>query len=203
MPTVKRSFGRPPSMKDALSRGKQFTDAAMELDIDDVLARAGRKRAIGRTAAKLSGQHLQLEGDYDSQRLVYAAYDGLYDLMRPSLAAEGADVAMEIFNAPTTRNTILELSRNLESRSFGDVAYHYASRGDFLQVTDDGLEVQAGVIFPQKFETKIGGCPYARAEDARYFNRFTDRIVETYAEAARRDMPHGWLDVVNRVALRR
>lgn len=203
MSPVNRTFGRPPSMKDALSRGKQFTDAAMELDIDAVLTHAGRKRMIGRKAAKLSGQHLQLEGDYDSQRLVFAAYDGLYDMMRPSLMNEGADTAAEIFNTPTTRDTILELSRNLESRSFGDVAYRYASRGDFLHITDDGLEVQHGIIFPQKFETKIGGCPYARAADARYFNRFTDHIVETYAEATRRDMPHGWLDLVNRSILRR
>lgn len=203
MSTVQRSFGRPPSMKDALTRGKQFTDAAMEVSIDTILDQAGRKRMIGRRAAKLSGAHLQLEGDYDSQRLVFAAYDGVYDLMRPSLAAEGADVAAEIFNAPTTRATILELSRNLESRSFGDVASRYATRGDFLHVTDSGLEVQNGIIFPRKFESKIGGCPHARTKDAPYFNQFTDRIVDTYAEATRRDMPHGWLDAVNRAVLRR
>jgi hypothetical protein len=190
-------------MKDALSRGKEFTDAVMRLDIGSVLEESGRMRAIGRRAAKMSGKVLQLEGDYDSQRLVFAAYDGLYDMIRPSLASEGADMAAEIFNAPTTRDTILDLSRNLESRSFGDVAYRYATRGDFLHVTTDGLEVQPGIVFPREFETKIGGCPYARAADARYFNRFTDRIVETYAEAARRDMPHGWLDVVNRFASRR
>jgi hypothetical protein len=70
-------------------------------------------------------------------------------------------------------------------------------------VSDDGLEIQDGVVFPREFETKIGGCPYARAEDAKYFNRFTDRIVETYTEATRHDMPHGWLDAVNRAVYRR
>ena len=34
-----------------------------------------------------------------------------------------------------------------------------------------------------------GGCPYAKTKDAPYFNQFTDRIVETYTEAHRYDMP--------------
>ena len=203
MPTAKRSFGKPPTLKESLSRGKEFTDAAMELDIHAVLSDAKRKNNVGRSAAKLSGVHLQLEGDYDSQRLVYAAYDGIYDMMRPSLEADGADVAAEIFNMPTTRATIIDLSRNLESRSFGDVAHHYATRGDYLHVTSDGLEIQPGIVFPRKFETKIGGCPYARAKDARYFNRFTDRIVDTYAEAERNDMPYGLVELVGRSLRRR
>lgn len=203
MALAKRSFGEPPSLKDSVIRGKEFTDMAIHLDIEEVLAHAKMKSKIGQTAAKLSGVHLQLEGDYDSQKLVYAAYDGIYDMMRPALADRGADEALDLFNTPTTRHTIVDLSRRLNSVGFSQVAHEYVTQGSYLQLGDGGLELNPSVVLPKKFETTIGGCPYAHGEEARYFNRMTDRIVETYAQAHRSGMPHGWLDVVNRSLLRR
>lgn len=203
MSIAKRTFGVAPTLRDAMTRGKDFTDAAIDLDIDEVLSHAKRKTKIAHSAAKLSGVHLQLEGDYDSQKLVYAAYDGIYDMMRPALESRGADETLQLFNQPTTRHTILDLSRTLDSAGFSKVAHHYATRGDYLQLSDDGLEKQPDYSVDKQYETRKGGCPYARGEDARYFNQVTDRIIETYVHAHDSGMPHGWLDVINRSLLRR
>lgn len=185
-----------------LSRGKEFTDAAMDLEIGSVLDAAGHMRKIGNTAARLSGVYLQREGDSDSKRLVFAAYDGVYDLMRPSLLALGPDATEDLFNTDLTRRTLLDMSRGLDSYAFSRMTYKYRNEGDYFEVTDEGIRLQEGLVLPKKFEARHGGCPYAQTETAPYFNRFTDRIVETYAEAQRRDMPNGWLETVGRLLAR-
>lgn len=203
MTTTQRSFGRPPSMKDLLARGKEFTDAAMELEIDTVLRQAGRMRAIGWTAAKLSGVKLQREGDADSKRLVFAAYDNIYDLMAPSFRDIGPDATKELFDTELTRDTLVEASRNLDSSAFSRMAYRYRKNDEYFEMTDDGLVLQPDLTLPKKFEARRGGCPYAQTEAAAYFNRFTDRIVDTFTEASRRDMPDGWLNAVGNLLSRR
>lgn len=202
MPALKRTFGQAASLSESLPRGKEFTDAALSLDIATVLNESKITRKIGLTVARLSAESLQLEGDYASKRLVFAAYDGIYDLMKPSLKNSGIDDTVDMINSPLSRQTIVGLSRGLNSYSFSDVAYQYATRGKYLTVTDDGLGIQEGITFPESSESKIGGCPYAKSERAREFNIFTDRIVETYAEAHSRDMPKGWLSTINN-AIRR
>lgn len=202
MTTTERSFGRPPSLKEMLARGKEFTDAAMDLEIDTVLEEARHMRKIGSTAARLSGVNLQREGDSDSKRLVFAAYESIYDLMRPSLLAIGPDATKDLFDTDLTRRTLLDMSRNLDSYAFSRMTHKYRNEGDYFEVTDDGLHLQEGLVLPRKFEARRGGCPYAKTETAPYFNRFTDRIVETYAEAQRRDMPNGWLETVGRLLTR-
>ena len=203
MTTTQRSFGRPPSLKEMLARGKEFTDAAMDLEIGSVLDEARHMRKVGHTAARLSGVSLQREGDSDSKRLVFAAYESLYDLMRPSLQAIGPDATKDLFGTELTRRTLIDLSRNLDSYAFSRMTNKYRKGGDFFEVTDDGLRLQEGLVLPRKYEARHGGCPYAKTETAPYFNRFTDRIVETYAEAQRRDMPDGWLETVGRLISRR
>lgn len=204
MAVVQRAFGRKPTnLKDLLAAGKEFTDAAMDLEIDDVLKEARYQRRIGHAAAHLSGVAIQREGDGTSKRLVFAAYDTLYDLMHPSLEAHGADTAYDIFTAPVTRETILDLSENISSYGLSKIAYQYRTQGNYLHVTDEGLQLDEAQPIPKKFETVRGGCPYAKAKNAPYFNRFTDRIVETYAEAHRQNMPHGWLGATSRLFLKR
>ncbi|MGK2896131.1 MAG: hypothetical protein ACSLEY_00810, partial [Candidatus Saccharimonadales bacterium] len=158
---------------------------------------------IGRTAADLSGVRLQREGDSTSKRIVFAAYDTLYDLMRPSLLEYGADDTQRLFMTNTTRSTLLNLSSNISSYGFSKIAVEYSRQNNYLHMTGDGLEIDSRINFPQKFESNRGGCPYAKTHTAAYFNRFTDRIVETYAEAHRRGMPHGWLETTSRFLLKR
>lgn len=200
---TRRTFGRPASLKDLMAAGKEFTDAAMDLEIDHVLDEARYRRCIGRTAAHLSGVALQREGDGTSKRLVFAAYDTLYDLMQPSLEVHGADETYELFTTPTTRDTILTLSKDIDSYGLSKMARQYRTQGNYLQMTDDGLSLDNAQPIPKKFESVRGGCPYAKAKNAPYFNEFTHRIIETYAEAHRRNMPHGWLDATSRLLLKR
>jgi hypothetical protein len=202
MTTSRREFGRPPSLKDMLARGKEFTDAAMDIEIDSVLHEARYTRKVGSTAARLSGVSLQREGDADSKRLVFAAYDNIYDLMRPSLQTHGADMTEKLFDTDLTRRTLLDMSRNLDSYSFSRMAYDYQKEGDYFEMTNDGLMLQKNIVIPHKFEARRGGCPYAKTEGAPYFNRFADHIVATYAEAHRRDMPDGWRQAVGRLITR-
>ncbi|MDB5165426.1 MAG: hypothetical protein JWM00_316 [Candidatus Saccharibacteria bacterium] len=204
MTISKRVFGYPASLKDMMTASKEFTDAAMSIDIDHVLYESREKRKIGRTAAHLSGVKLQLEGDSDSKRIIFAAYDTLYDLMQPSLVTHGSDTTQKLFTTDTTRATLLDLSTSISSYGVSTVAYKYRSRGDYLHMTESGLELnESSMGIPKRFESNRNGCPYAKTKDAPYFNQFADHIVETYAQAHRQDMPHGWLDATSRWLIKR
>lgn len=199
MTVSKRAFGKPASMKDMLTTGKEFTDAAMDIDVEHVLRESRYKRNIGRTAANLSGVGLQREGDGTSKRIVFAAYDNLYDLLQPSFDTYGVDATQELFATDTTRETLLHLSTTLSSYGMGTVAHRYRTRGDYLHMTESGLELNTdSSAIPRKFESNKGGCPYAKAKGAPYFNQVADHIVETYALANLQNMPHSWLDATSR-----
>lgn len=204
MSIAKRTFGTAPSLRDSMAAGKEFTDTALSLDLNEVLTEAKYRRNIGHAAAHLSGVRLQHEGDGTSKRFIFAAYDAVYDLMAPSLHQYGADATRELFATPTTRTTLLDLSTRLSSYGLSSVAYQYRSRRDFLRMTDEGLALDStqGTL-PDRFKTERGGCPYAKSQNAPYFNRFTDRIVETYTYAHYNEMPEGWLDATRRLLQRR
>jgi hypothetical protein len=198
MSVIRRDFGQPPALKDVLPRAKEFTDAAMDIDIGEVLREARTVRSIGHAAAKMSGVRLQLEGDGTSKRIISAAYQSLYDVMLPSLADLGADRTQELFRSDTTHATLTNLSSTMDSLEFSRLTYRYRQRGEHLEVTDAGLVVQPGFALSAAMEAKRGGCPYAKGGGSFYFNRFTDHIVETYAEAHRQNLPQGWLGAIAR-----
>jgi hypothetical protein len=195
MAIAKRGFGQRPSRHDQITRSKQFTDAALTLDIDRVLTHAKQKRRIAGVAAMISGLDLQLVGDGDSKQVVRAAYSSIYDLMRPSLREVGPDETARIFDQPTTQATIQNLSVSLDSSKFNKIAHTYATDGEYFEVTDDGLVLQSGVPI-ERMQARHGGCPFAYSDSAPYFRKFVGRIVETYVTAESRQMPDGWLDAI-------
>jgi hypothetical protein len=170
----------------------------MDIEISDVLRSARTVRSVGHSAAQLSGVKLQLEGDGTSKRIISAAYQSLHDVMYSSLARDGADVTRELFQSDTTHSTLTSLSRTMDSLEFSRLTYRYRQRGEHLTVTDEGLVVQPDFRLSPAMEAKRGGCPYANGGGTSYFNRFTDHIVDTYAEAHRQDLPQGWLSAVAR-----
>lgn len=192
-----RMLGQKPSLKYSIVRGKEFTDQAMKLEVGDVLKNAQYISRIGYHAARLSGVRLQHEGDGDSKNLVSAAYDALYDVTRPSFETLGVDRTLELFTSDRTHATLIALSASMDSYQFSKLTYDYRTKGRFLNVDESGLSVNDDFALTEKMKAKRGGCPFAKTEESPYFTKFSDRIVETYAQAYTEKMPHGWLDRVN------
>jgi hypothetical protein len=193
MVLAKRTFGQPASLEDLMTSGKEFTDAAMSIDILEVLRAANYKRNIGHTAAHLSGVKLESEGDATSKRIVFVAYDTIHDLMHPTLLTHGADAARDLFKSETTHATLADLSGTIDSYALSQMAHQYRTQGNYLHVGENGLIVDEDCVIPKEFLAKRGGCPYAKNTDNPYFNKFTDHVVDTYAGAHQRNMPYGWL----------
>lgn len=198
MTLSERRFGQPPSVRDGMVRGREFADMAMSVDIEDVLTRAKHVRSIGKAAARISGERLQYEGDGDSMQLILAAYEAIYDVTKPSFLSNGVDETVRLFKSDTTHTTLTYLSAAMDSYAFSTVTREYAKKGDNLILTEDGLSLQDDFVITEKMKARRGGCPYAKRSDAKYFNRFTDHVVDTYARAYAVGMPDRWLDRIHR-----
>lgn len=191
------------SEPNTLQRAKEFTDTAMDLDIDVVLRESIITRKIGQTVADISGRTLALEGDVRSKGIINGAYNDIYMLMKPTLEQAGPEAAIDLFDQPGTRLTVQSLAHRTDDRGMRRITQAYAKRGEHLHITSKGLVPAPGFKIPEAYESNRDGCPFARSEKASYYNKFTDRIVETYAQAHTQGMPHGWLAHVNQTLLRR
>ncbi|MBC7512067.1 hypothetical protein H7142_00185 [Candidatus Saccharibacteria bacterium] len=191
------------SQPNTLQRAKEFTDTAMNLDLEDVLREAVTTRKIGQTAADITGRVLALEGDVRSKGIINGAYNDVHMLMKPTLERKGPEAVSDIFNQPGTRLTVQSLAHRTDDRGMRRITQEYAKGGKHLHVTSDGLVPVPGFKIPESYESSRGGCPFARNEKAAYYDKFTDRIVETYVRAHAQGMPHGWLDQINQSLFRR
>lgn len=190
MDAPKRTFGRPLPLAVSMERGKRFFDALTDdIEIDQVLARSKRISKIAYTAATLAGEQLISEGDGDSKKLVYAAYVSLGDITHRTVIEHGSDAAEELLTSNQTHQTLLFASKSLRSHIFDDMTIKYRKAGTHFELNDDGLILQPNYSIPEKDKGK--GCPYAlgNSQKADYFNQCSDRIVKTYTQAYRQDMP--------------
>lgn len=178
---------------------KRFADAAMQLEIDAVLQRAGRISKIGATAAHMAGESLLLVGDRISEGVINGAYMDVDKLMRPAVADLGAQRAVELFNKPGTYDTIQGLASVSNDHTISVILSGFSAKRKYLELTDDGLVRRPDFEFPDTKLNESDGCPMAARHRASYFNRFTARVIETYSAAYTQDMPLDKRDQIMRL----
>lgn len=172
-----------------MERGEAFFDAINTTSVDEILERSKRVNKIAATAAVLAGEKLQLEGDGDTKRLVFAAYLAIDDISTRVVEDNGIAAAESILTDERTYQTLLDKSATLSSSGFDKVTKQFKSQGAYLAVKDGALVAQENVVMSTSMKSK--GCPYAQGNPKRmgYFVECTDHAVRTYLEAYKRDMP--------------
>lgn len=189
MAIVPRSFGEPPHLSAAMERGHTFFEAINNQPIDYVLDRSKRISRIALTAAAIAGETLQLAGDGDSKRLIYAAYLSIGDIVERIAIDASPDIAEKILTSPTTHETILYASRTFKSKVLDDMSMQFKSQGAWFTSCEEGLLLRDDIVIPDNHLGK--GCPYAmgNSDKSKFFTECSDNIVRTYTEAHRRNMP--------------
>ncbi|HEY1085440.1 MAG TPA: hypothetical protein VGE34_01800 [Candidatus Saccharimonadales bacterium] len=191
---IERNFGQRPAFKDIASSSTDFMKTLLELEVDQILKRARRINKISRTAAQLCGETLQLEGRYDEQKIVWLTHEYVHTLMQPALATHAPEDAARIMLASGSKDTIRVMSAELSSEGFDRASIEYRKEGAHLAV-DNGYLAFAGEDALTKDERYAGkGCPYAKGSSTPLHDKVYEKVVDTYAEAYRRDMPKSWID---------
>lgn len=185
---TQRTFGKPPSLAEMMSRGKMFFDSILDTDPQDVIDRSRHMGKLANSAANLAGERLQLEGDLDAKRLVRAAYLNIGDIALTLIKRHGEDSAESILTSSKSHRSLLLASNTLTSLGMDTVGREFSSRGDHFDVDEDGITfITKGI--PRTLNGK--GCPYAHGNEskAQYFTNATDHIAKTYIQASRQSLP--------------
>ncbi len=172
-----------------LADSKEFSDAAMKLDIDAALTRAGHVAQIGAVAAHMAGESIQRVGDRTSEGVINGAYGDVNNLMKPVVKELGPEAAAEVFSKPVTIDTIQGLAGVSDDKTLRLVIDGFARKGKHLQVTNDGLVRQPDFELPGNTANEKSGCPMAKNGNTPYFKQFTARAIETYSAAYLQNMP--------------
>lgn len=192
-----------PSLEQQIKYGEPVAKAATHLDIEEVLTSAHRINKIAHVAAKMSGIAVGRPGDYDAQRLVWAAYISADDIVRGMLAqGYTPDDTRERLLSDQTHHTLIDLAHRMNGPAFAELTKSFRTMGGYLTVTDEGIALDSSVHIANSMLGK--GCPYAHGNPvkAQAFTALADTAHETYIQAHERGMPVGWLAMVSR-SLRR
>lgn len=189
---------KPLTAMRSFARAKEFTNAAIALDIDAVLDDAKYPKNIGESASLMAGKSIALEGDDWSEGIVKGAYEDIYELMGPTLRADGTPAARELFYRDATVRTIAMIAGMTDDTGMKIIAHEYSEESKHLRVTPEGLVPLPDFALPENLVVPDAGCPFAGNGTGAQFSRFTGRIVDTYIRAHDAGMPKGWLQRVNR-----